>query len=183
MRPMALIAFPLIAFMLSGMIYANYAANDISTCGNTAFAGDCSANHLQLFSLPNWICAFLPNAESISATCTNTLPNPFFFTSFLGSPSGLMGLLTLVVGVIMLILGSGIDITIPVPTTQARLGENDEGTKFFRNMGIGLLIWTFAVALEGGWCDVLPYGFSGALCLFLELMFILGLYWQSNTEF
>lgn len=179
-RAMAVIAFPLIAFMFSGMIYANFAANSLTSC--TTFGADCSTNHLSLFSLPQWVCDFLPNAEQVSATCSNQLSNPFFFISGLQTPSGLMGILTLLSGVLMLILGSGATVTVPVPTTQATIGENSEGTKFFRNMGIGLLIWAFAVALEGGWCDALPYGFAGFLCIALEITFILGLYWQTNTE-
>lgn len=184
MRPMALILFPLIAFMLSGLVYTNFTLN--ATCASGSFAGGCSTNNLTLFGFPQWLCQLLPNAEVISGTCANTGINPFAFVNLFVQPSGLFFIISLLASVILLILGSGLTVAasgqVLASGASAEIGVNDAGTKFYRDLGIGFLVWSFATALEGAWCDSIPGGFAGGLCLVLEILFIAGIWWQSETQ-
>jgi hypothetical protein len=94
-----------------------------------------------------------------------------------GATAFVLGLLA---GVVMIILGSGVSIV----TAIFGLEINPQGTKFFQVVGIGFVVWSLVGLFSGGdsWLASLPGGAGTVVFGFLELLFALGVYWQTQSR-
>lgn len=172
MKPIHLLTLPLAILIITGLIYGNYLLW-ISACAGQM---PCSTG-LTLFSFsPAWAALFSGNLAGFLYGLS--LPSNWFGI--------LVQLLSLIIGALMLVLGLGMNLSSSVLNVSGSIGVNPQGTKFVQNVGAGLLIWSFVTILEGGWVYTLDQAYAGGailFLLFLEVVFIIGVIWQTQSSF
>lgn len=86
----------------------------------------------------------------------------------LGSLGALGSLVTFAIGAILLVLGSGIGVSLGAEALTAGLTAgiqpNDAGSRVFQSLGISWILWAFAtgIALSGGWFQYVGFGLGSA---------------------
>lgn len=88
-------------------------------------------------------------------------------------------LLSMIAGVVMILLGLGIG----VRTALAGFSTSSQGAKLLQVIGIGILLWAFVSLFTANWLLTSANSSWGNILYgFLELCFILGIYWQSQSQ-
>jgi hypothetical protein len=82
---------------------------------------------------------------------------------------------------IVQLIAGGLMIAFSMGIGSQWLNVNDQGTKLIQALGIGILLWTFIGLFFTAWLATLPYGTGTVILSILELVFLLGIYWQSQT--
>jgi hypothetical protein len=73
--------------------------------------------------------------------------------------------LTILIGVILFLIGLGVGLQVPVPTSQLGFSINQQGTRLAQFLGITLIAWTPLYSEFSTWftSGVLPYGLDGGI--------------------
>ncbi len=175
MKPFTLIMLPLSIYILVSIIYNNALAWQ-----TTAGMSLSTPVGFQIFSSSSPIFLLLTGQFDMIWAGLQA-PNADW--------SILSVLLTLIVGVFMLILSLGITVggsaeaaTVGVSNS---FGINEQGTKLIQTLGLGMLIWGIFSGLLGGWetdFNQVASGVGSAFSLLLQIVFISGIVWQSQTS-
>jgi hypothetical protein len=165
MRPMTLIAVPVILFMILGLI-ANNALAWFIACGQNLACNP----PLTLISSNSPFFALM-NGDFTSFLSTLAAPNM----------TGIGTIIAVIAGAILLIFSFVGTISLTVLGSGFVFGMTDQGSKVAQSVGIGLLVWSFAISLEGGWIISVAFGLGNLLLLFLQIITIMAIWWQSQT--
>lgn len=159
MRPFYLIIFPLIFLVTTGFIYTNW-LSWMAAGGIVTTVGSLSVGNLTTTD---------PLLNLISGNYAGLI-TCLFTTNFLD-------LTGIIVGAILILLGLGIGITV----LGLGWSMGDQGSKLLQTVGIGILVWSFTDLFAGTWLSVELGAIGTIVRTVLGLIFVLGVYWQSQT--
>jgi hypothetical protein len=100
-----------------------------------------------------------------------------------GAQSNLAMFIGFAIGIILLILSLGIGFTIPVPTSQASIVSNPQGTRMVQVIGFGLVSWIPLFSEFSAWINpnVLGLGLDVVVLFGLTGLFFVGAWDQFST--
>lgn len=174
LRPIHLIFFPLVIFILMGVILDSAVAWQ-NTCGL-----DLSCNN-SISIFPHNSLLFLLMTGDMSVFWTMLQSPSFGF-------SAISAVFSIVIGAVLSILALGIivagSVQVVASGASGELGSNPQGTKMAQAIGPGLLIWGLVQLSMSGWeayFDNYIVGLAILFNLILELMFLGGLWWMLQS--
>jgi hypothetical protein len=180
-KPISLMCLPTAIYFLCGLIYDN-ATNWQATCGSNlycdsgfvAFNGQSVLGLLLDFLTGKWQQLF----QNLFGAITNPTTLWALFQTYI----------SIGVGTAMIILGIGLGFGIQIVATGFEItGANEQGSKLFQCIGLGMLLWGITEAALGGWETVFDTGFKwpGLGIVFnvgMETIVIIGAIWLSQTR-
>lgn len=123
-----------------------------------------------IFGGNNW--AFLKNGDLLG-----------FFSSFglqvSGSSSIFTGILSFILGALLIIFSFGININTPV----AGYSIDDSTAKLCRSLAIGLFLWGILSIGFGAWTNALGFGMGIIINFVLGGLYFYGIYWRGDSSF
>ena len=136
---------------------------------------DCTPFSTNATDIQQMICSnFVAPVTSTTSTTVGSLVN---FSS--------VGLFfQLIAGFILLIMSLGIGGSAQAIATGFSFIPNDQGTKFAQLLGIGLIMWVVIQSEFSAWLSssFIGFGIGSMMAIILEIMFFVGIYWQTQTS-
>jgi hypothetical protein len=176
LKPIHLITYPLVLFILMGIVLGSAEAWQ-NSCGMNL---SCNAS-ISIFSSNSPL--FLLLTGDLSAFWAMMQTPTFDF-------SIVTAIISIIVGFFLLLMALGITISAQVQAltvgASGSIGFNEQSTKMAQVLGPGLLIWGLLQLSMPSWgsgFDMYINGLSLIFSLILEIIFITGLWWMVHSRF
>lgn len=186
-----LILIPLFVLLFTAVFY-NLSYVDFCQAGVIGGSNYCT-------NIAGWSSGYATNYAGCISTCTFTTFSLFgssafanffatgnfvsLFTAFLTAPTGIVSILSFILGAVLLLLATGIGVSfggsILATGGSGGIQENPQGTKMAQSLGVGLIVYGAISAAFGFWFSIF-----GALSIFFSVLFpvavFYGYYQQGN---
>jgi hypothetical protein len=179
-KPIQLIIFPLIVFVILGTIYDS--AVTWAAPASPANPTGCNATVTCTGQL-----SIISHNSPLYALLSGDLTQ---FWALMQTPTFnfnmLSAIITAIVGLFLLMMSLGITIQASIVASGASFGFNEQATKLGQVMGPGLLIWAFVSLALSGWegsFNQFIVGFATLFNIAMELIYITGLFWMVQSRF
>jgi hypothetical protein len=172
LKPIHLVMFPLVLFMLMGVILDSAMAWQ-SACGLDLSCGSA----ISIF--PHNSPLFLLITGDMSVFWTSIQNPSFTFSMFAAVAS-------VIIGFFLLLMALGMTFEAHVVASGGSIAFNEQATKMAQVLGPGLMIWGMVQLSMSGWeayFDNYVVGLAVLFNLILEVLYIAGLWWMVHSRF
>lgn len=95
-----------------------------------------------------------------------------------GTLGSILGFWAFMAGIIILVIGIGINLDVSVAGNGVTIGSNEQGTKQAIILGFFVMLFGFAYSEFGFWLNSLPFGLGIITLLMLGGLSLYGIYWR-----